>query len=143
MNLPQRYIVDLEGHGKVFYNTIRSLGIGVTQPFDDQILHARQKYVYDECASQIGTALSPLPVEFLTVLSTLPNPQYFEHFDDFMNSPQIVAPFMDAFKVFALGIYSRIHQKIGFNLGCDYHLEAVTEDFMVVYVSAKPQGIAP
>lgn len=134
-----RYIVDLEGHGVKFFDTIRSLGIGYRQPFNQMELYERQKFVYNESASQIAMIVDSNPMLFMTELQKLPNPIYFEHHEEF-NDPKISSAFVDAFREFALGIYDQIRIRVGLQFHWDYLLEAITETYMVICVIDKSKG---
>jgi hypothetical protein len=134
-----RYVVDLDGHGVKFFDAIRNLGIGYREPYNQSEHFARQKFVFNESASQIAMIVDSNPTLFLTELQKLPNPIYFEHHEEF-SDPRIAAAFNNAFREFALGIYDRIRIRVGLHFHWDYLLEAITETYMVICVIDKSKG---
>ncbi len=125
-----RYIVDLEGFGRMFRMTLQNLGISSAidrNSGEDSHLN----FVYKECVDQAMLIMGGDMTTFITKLTVMPEISTMRHIPMFSDHASTAA-FATAFREFAFMLASILQRKIGFTNAVDYYLEAVTEDYMVV-----------
>ena len=126
----QRYVVALEGHGRIFRMALHNLNIpSVRHAYQDK--DSDLDFVYKDCTSQAMMAMGEDVTAFLPKLMVLPELGAFRHIP-VLNDPETSRLFVIAFREYAFMLASIIQRKVGFTQGTDYLLESVAEDYMVI-----------
>lgn len=136
----RKVIIPLEGHGQRFKMVLRNLGI--SEQRDNVAFQSRSHLdtVYNECVSQILMIYSDDVVKTLNMLRVLPDLQFFAHIPQLSNrfdNQLAIAEFSQAFKIFATDFIFIIKRMFGNEHNVDYLLEAVADDYAVLYRDAK------
>lgn len=131
-----KYIVGLEGHGRLFKMHLRNLGISAVPRYHESGARCDLDFVYNESASQMLLIYDQDTQKFLVRLMQLPQINFFKHLDQF-SDPTFVMHFTSCFREFALGILFEINRKLGYRSDVDYLLEAIDDDYMIVFQAFK------
>ena len=131
-----RYVLDLDGYGRIFKMNLNNLGISSQRVYNHSGSKSDIDFVYNESTSQILLAYDPNPAMFLVKLNQLPDIKFFGHIANF-NNPQFVAVFTTYFREFALTLLFQIQRILGIKLNVDYLLDAVTDDYIVIFEDIK------
>lgn len=126
--LVHRYVIDLEGRGKVFLRVLKDLNLFDLRSNDAEMM---LQYVYKECAVQIINFVDSDPQYFPKQIEMLPDFKYFEHIET-LRYPQNLPIFLQALKTFALELMFLISHKVGLGIRCNFILESITEEYIVV-----------
>lgn len=126
-----KYVVPLEGHGMLFRQTLRNIGVPDTPRNMGQHIMSDVEYVYNECVSQVMIAMSPDLQTYLKRLQLLPDFAFFEHLD-VLKDPRNRAILKQAIAGFGFSLIDIIHRYIGRCTASEYYLEQSAPDFLVV-----------
>lgn len=138
--MSQKLIVGLEGHGLKFKQFLRNLEVDSTPKYHETGARSDLDFVYNEAASQIMMIYEAEPQRFLVRLMQLPDIRFFAHLPQF-NYPAFVQLYTEGFREFAMGIMFQIHRILGCRADVEYLLEAIADDYMVVFQAPRTQGM--
>ena len=113
-----RYIVDLQGYGRVFKTFIINLGVS-EQLMPNVIGHVRYTdFVYTESAMQLMMIYGPNYSEFLKALAIYPDMTLFANIPELTN-PLKREVFIQKFREFGFHFSEIIRSKIGINFSAE------------------------
>jgi hypothetical protein len=129
-------VIDLDNHGRMFRMNLLNLGISTMKgPFNEP---SHLDFIYNEATSQVLLMYDANTHAFLIKLQNAPDVGFFSHIPQFINPhPQFVTAFTDYFKQYALGLLFQIHRRLGTRIDVDYLLEAIADDYIVLYQDVK------
>lgn len=136
--MSKKIIVGLEGHGLVFKMFLRNIGIDSSQKYHESGARSDLEFIYNESASQIVMIYESDPQRFLVRLMQLPDVKFFNHLHLFSDL-RFIENFIHGFREFALGLMFQIHKVLGTRSDVDYLLEAIADDYIILYQG--PNGV--
>lgn len=123
----QRFVLDLEGSGKILKHRIVELNlIGKVHNYNEII-----DFLYKETISQIVLLIDSNIAYYPAKLNSLPDFQHLEHFDELRN-PLKLREYKQAISDFGTTLLFKVSNKIGITIDSEFILDAATEDYIVL-----------
>lgn len=131
-----RYVLDLEGHGRVFKVELLNFGVSTEYIQTSITCSSYLDFVYNECASQILTVFEPDIEKFLIKLTHLPDMKFFENIP-VLQRPDVQPMFCNKFREFGFNLATIIARRIGLFMDAQYLLETIADDYIIIGVSKQ------
>lgn len=125
-----RYVVALDGYGRLFMQSLRNFGIDDTIR-DDATGKTLVQYVYSEIITQIFMHYEATPEIFLARLQTLPLFPNLRHVSN-LQDRNIAIAFGVKCREFGFAVYTQLKRFVPMTPELDYLLEAFTPDYIVI-----------
>lgn len=126
----KRYVVTLDGYGRLFLQSLRNYGIDDLVK-DDMTNQTAVQHVFGEVINQIFLQYDGTPEIFLGRLQNLPHHGNFRNVPSF-NDKNIVHDFSLKSREFGFALYTQMKRYVPMNPDVDYLLEAYNPDYIVI-----------
>jgi hypothetical protein len=131
----QRCVLDLQGYGRIFRRHLLDLGLKKDVDPNGVMSASELDFAYNECTSQIISALGLDMARFFMELQSMPNLRLLAHIPQFnIDDVKFSADgdFHSKFSAYAMGLVEIISRTLTIQADVDYLLEALAEDYIII-----------